>query len=94
MKPPRKQSMSPETKERIKYGFYISHNRKMLLEDIKHMKLAEAQTYVKLARRAEALAQPIEDIGKRPVGRPVLVVLGIVVLAVIAVSANQLLRLR
>ena len=92
MKPPKRPHLSPETKERIKYGFYISHNRKMLLEDIKRMKLAEAQTYINLARRAEALAQPIEDIGHRSVGKPVLVILGIIVTAVVLVSANQLLH--
>jgi hypothetical protein len=94
MKAPNKLSLTPETKERIRHGFYIAHNRKMLLDDIERMKLTEAQTYIKLARRAEALAQPIEGIGNRPVGRPVVIIVGIIVAVVIVVSANSLLRLR
>lgn len=85
MKPVRKPSLSPETKEWIKHGFYIMHNRQLHLKDIKVMKLADARRYIDIARRAESLAQPIEGIGqKRRSGKLAFVVIACVVLVIAA----------
>lgn len=86
MKAPARPSLSPETKERIKHGFYIIHNRQLHLKDIKVMRLADARRYIDIALRAESLAQPIEGIGqKRRLGQ--LAKLGIACIILLIVAA-------
>ena len=88
MKPVQKPSLSPETKERIKHGFYIIHNRQLHLKDLKLMRLADARRYIDIARRAESLAQPIEGIGqKRRLGKIVKITLVCIVLLVAVAGA-------
>lgn len=86
MKTPARPSLNPETKERIKHGFYIIHNRQLHLKDIKVMKLTDARRYIDIARRAESLGQPIEGIGqKRRLGKLAKVGIVCIVLLIVAV---------